>query len=82
MRGLLCEVSSLLYDKPTCEATTFVYRIISNKGGNKMAANKKPTHTLHCGNIKATIWLNASEKGPFRYGYRRITAELRRRSWW
>ena len=30
-----------------------------------MATNKKPTHTLRCGNIKATIWQNASEKGPF-----------------
>jgi hypothetical protein len=65
MRGLLCEVSSLLYDKPTCETTTFVYRIISNKGGNKMATNNKPTHMLRCGNIKATIWQNDSEKGPF-----------------
>ena len=27
--------------------------------------NKKPTHTLRCGNIKATIWQNVSEKGPF-----------------
>ena len=27
--------------------------------------NKKPTHTLRCGNIKATIWQNDSEKGPF-----------------
>ena len=27
--------------------------------------NKKPTHTLRCGNIKATIWQNLSEKGPF-----------------
>jgi len=27
--------------------------------------NKKPTHTLHCGNITAAIWENASEKGPF-----------------
>jgi hypothetical protein len=27
--------------------------------------NKKPSHTLRCGNIKATIWQNASEKGPF-----------------
>ena len=30
-----------------------------------MATNKKPTHTLRCGNIKATIWQNESEKGPF-----------------
>ena len=31
-----------------------------------MASNdKKPTHTLRCGNIKATIWQNDSEKGPF-----------------
>ena len=30
-----------------------------------MATNKKPTHTLRCGNIKATIWQNASEKGRF-----------------
>ena len=28
-------------------------------------SNKKPTHTLRCGNIKATIWQNVSEKGPF-----------------
>jgi hypothetical protein len=38
---------------------------ISFMGGNKMATNKKPTHTLRCGNIKATIWQNVSEKGPF-----------------
>jgi len=38
---------------------------ISNKGGNKMATNNKPTHTLRCGNIKATIWQNVSENGPF-----------------
>jgi hypothetical protein len=25
----------------------------------------KPAHTLRCGNIKATIWQNDSEKGPF-----------------
>ena len=30
-----------------------------------MATNNKPTHTLRCGNIKATIWENVSEKGPF-----------------
>ena len=29
------------------------------------ANNKKPTHTLPCGHIKATIWQNASEDGPF-----------------
>ncbi len=27
--------------------------------------NKKPAHTPRCGNIKATIWQNVSEKGPF-----------------
>ena len=27
--------------------------------------NKKPTHTRRCANIKATIWQNVSEKGPF-----------------
>ncbi|HXX73975.1 MAG TPA: hypothetical protein VEI50_02495 [Nitrospiraceae bacterium] len=27
--------------------------------------NTKPTHTLRSGNIKATIWENVSEKGPF-----------------
>jgi len=27
--------------------------------------NKQPTRTLRCCNIKATIWQNASEKGPF-----------------
>jgi hypothetical protein len=36
-----------------------------NKGGNKMATNKQPANTLRCGNIKATIWQNVSEKGPF-----------------
>lgn len=30
-----------------------------------MATNKKPTHTLRCGNIKATIWQNVGDKGPF-----------------
>jgi hypothetical protein len=30
-----------------------------------MATNNKPTHTLRCGHIKATIWQNVSEKGPF-----------------
>lgn len=30
-----------------------------------MATNKKPAHTLRCGNIKGTIWQNVSEKGPF-----------------
>lgn len=27
--------------------------------------NKQPANTLRCGNIKATIWENVSEKGPF-----------------
>jgi hypothetical protein len=26
---------------------------------------KQPASTLRCGNIKATIWENTSEKGPF-----------------
>ena len=30
-----------------------------------MATNKQPANTLRCGNIKATIWRNVSEKGPF-----------------
>ena len=30
-----------------------------------MATNKKPANTLQCGNVKATIWQNVSEKGPF-----------------
>jgi len=33
-----------------------------------MATNnlsKRPATTLRCGNIKATIWQNVSEKGPF-----------------
>ena len=30
-----------------------------------MATNNKPANTLRCGNIKATIWQNISEKGPF-----------------
>ena len=27
--------------------------------------NKKPSYSLRCGNIKATIGENAGEKGPF-----------------
>jgi len=27
--------------------------------------NKKPIHTLRYGNMKARIWQNVSEKGPF-----------------
>ena len=33
-----------------------------------MATNqqsRRPATTLRCGNIKATIWQNVSEKGPF-----------------
>jgi hypothetical protein len=30
-----------------------------------MATNKQPANTLRCGNIRATIWQNVSEKGPF-----------------
>ncbi|NWF71945.1 MAG: hypothetical protein HXY51_02705 [Nitrospirae bacterium] len=30
-----------------------------------MATNKQPANTLRCGKIKATIWENTSEKGPF-----------------
>ena len=30
-----------------------------------MATNNKPANTLRCGSIKATIWENTSEKGPF-----------------
>ncbi len=31
----------------------------------KKQQSKKPANTLRCGNIKATIWENPSEKGPF-----------------
>ena len=30
-----------------------------------MATNNKPANTLRCGSIKATIWQNVTEKGPF-----------------
>ena len=30
-----------------------------------MATNNKPANQLRCGNIKATIWENTSENGPF-----------------
>ena len=30
-----------------------------------MATKDKPANTLRCGNIKAMIWQNVSEKGPF-----------------
>jgi hypothetical protein len=38
---------------------------ISAKEETKMATNKKPANQLRCGNIKATIWENTSEKGLF-----------------
>ncbi len=28
-------------------------------------SSKRPATTLRCGNIKATVWQNVSEKGPF-----------------
>lgn len=28
-------------------------------------SSQRPATTLRCGNIKATIWQNVSEKGPF-----------------
>ena len=31
----------------------------------KKQQSKQPANTLRCGNIKATIWENVSEKGPF-----------------
>ncbi len=31
----------------------------------KKQPSKRPATTLRCGNIKATIWENTSEKGPF-----------------
>ena len=31
-----------------------------------MATNNKPASTLRCGNIKATIWENVSEKEVFK----------------
>jgi hypothetical protein len=31
----------------------------------KKQQSKQPANTLRCGNIKATIWKNTSEKGPF-----------------
>src|SRR5688572_33469240 len=53
----MCIGSPLLVREPTSFQT---------KGANKMATNnKKPAHTLRCGYIKATIWQNDSEKGPF-----------------
>jgi hypothetical protein len=30
-----------------------------------MATYNKPANTLRCGSIKATIWENTSENGPF-----------------
>ena len=30
-----------------------------------MATNNKPANKVRCGIIKATIWENVSEKGPF-----------------
>jgi hypothetical protein len=53
----MCIGSPLLVREPTSFQT---------KEETKMATNNtKPTHTLRCGNIKATIWQNIGEKGPF-----------------
>ena len=30
-----------------------------------MTTNKQPANRLRCGNIKATIWQNTNENGPF-----------------
>jgi hypothetical protein len=30
-----------------------------------MATIKQPANQLRCGNVRATIWQNVSEKGPF-----------------
>lgn len=30
-----------------------------------MTTTKKPANTLRSGNVKATLWQNESEKGPF-----------------
>jgi hypothetical protein len=35
------------------------------QGGHTMATNKQPADQLRCGSIKATIWQNSSEMGPF-----------------
>src|SRR5512134_3806183 len=51
----MCIGSPLLVREPTS----------FKQSRKKMATNKQPTHTVRCGNIKATIWQNASEKGPF-----------------
>ena len=56
-----------------------------------MATNNKPANQLRCGNIKATIWQNVSEKGrisPERgaMGLRLASMTLmplsRRKHWW
>ena len=52
-----------------------------------MATNNKPANTLRCGNIKATIWQNVSEKGkinPVRgaMGPRSVSMTLRPLSAW
>jgi hypothetical protein len=38
---------------------------ISTKEDIRWLPNNKPVTTLRCGSIKATIWKNVSEKGPF-----------------
>jgi hypothetical protein len=64
---MLVDVSSLkcaLALRLLCES-----QLHFNQGGSKMATkkqqSKRPTNTLRCGNIKATIWENTSEKGSF-----------------
>ena len=40
-------------------------RLVTKGNVGQAPRNNKPANTLRCGNIKATIWENTSEKGPF-----------------
>ena len=47
------------------ERATFISNQRRKQDGTKKQHSKQPANRLRCGNIKATIWENAGEKGPF-----------------
>jgi hypothetical protein len=65
----MCIGSPLLVREPTSfqtkEETRWLPTTRNRLTRCNAATSKKPTHTLQCGNVKATIWQNGSEKGPF-----------------
>ena len=58
------------------ERATFISNQRRKQDGTKKQHSKQPANRLRCGNIKATIWENAGEKGPFCFGDSPTIADL------